>query len=398
MSLKRISWYKKSPSLMSSCRHIQDISEELQAMMHGRRNKERRDSVTPEILNERLMHQKRITELPSDERLVQYLETHGLGVKRRRAQVYQKILSFSPSLDKKTTTGAGGFAVHIASAAGRWPLFDHLLPEIVFAGHSNSGKSTLVNAMVGVLPRKGPASISERAGWTDQICFYKLGKRPPILTLVDFPGYGHAVASSEDKRAWTAMTRDFILQREILSLCCVLVDSTRGLCEQDMNFLRFLSKVGVPRMIILTKSDLLDVEQLAGSITAVAQDLMEIDLGSPSNSSSNSNTGDYSSSQSGLKGPLSMVGFDDIMPVSAATGAGVQTLWKLNGLESENVSVSVAVREHRLANEMRKKYAIEASNIVNGVKQRRKRSSSTSMSMSMARNRRQNILKENPAS
>ena len=46
--------------------------------------------------------------------------------------------------------------------------------------------------MVGVLPKKGPASISERAGWTDQICFYQLGKKPPLLVLADFPGYGHA--------------------------------------------------------------------------------------------------------------------------------------------------------------------------------------------------------------
>ena len=55
-----------------------------------------------------------------------------------------------------------------------------------------TGKSTLVNAMVGVLPKKGPASVSERAGWTDQICFYQLGKKPPLLVLADLPGYGHA--------------------------------------------------------------------------------------------------------------------------------------------------------------------------------------------------------------
>ena len=46
--------------------------------------------------------------------------------------------------------------------------------------------------MVGVLPKKGPASVSERAGWTDQICFYQLGKKPPLLVLADLPGYGHA--------------------------------------------------------------------------------------------------------------------------------------------------------------------------------------------------------------
>ena len=64
--------------------------------------------------------------------------------------------------------------MHVASASTDWPVIHHLLPEIVFAGHSNCGKSTLVNSMVGVAARKGPAAISNRAGWTDQICFYQV--------------------------------------------------------------------------------------------------------------------------------------------------------------------------------------------------------------------------------
>ena len=75
-------------------------------------------------------------------------------------------------------TSLGGFAVHLNSASGtpgsEWPVFKHVLPEIALAGHSNCGKSTLVNALIGVLPRKGPAKVSERAGWTDQICFYQV--------------------------------------------------------------------------------------------------------------------------------------------------------------------------------------------------------------------------------
>jgi 50S ribosome-binding GTPase len=80
-------------------------------------------------------------------------------------------LSLSPPLIPLTL---GGFAVHVASASTNWPVFAHLLPEIAFAGHSNCGKSTLVNSMVGVMAKKGPAATSNRAGWTDQICFYQV--------------------------------------------------------------------------------------------------------------------------------------------------------------------------------------------------------------------------------
>jgi GTP-binding protein EngB required for normal cell division len=74
-----------------------------------------------------------------------------------------------------------------------------------------------VNALVGVLPRFGPAKVSDRAGWTDQLCFYQLGKRPPVLTMVDLPGYGHAVATAQDKIAWNRMMKDYLSTRKVLS-------------------------------------------------------------------------------------------------------------------------------------------------------------------------------------
>lgn len=376
-----------------------ELSDELKRMMHGRKGKERKDSVTNEILSERYIFRERIQakikeNIYVDGKLLEYLDDHGLGSKRKRTQVYKMLpVTSSTATDKKTLTGAGGFITHVSSCTNNWPLFEHLLPEVAFAGHSNSGKSTLINALSGLIPRTGPASVSDRAGWTDQICFYRVGKRPPLLTLVDFPGYGHAVATANDRRAWTEMIRDYIVNRQILSTCCVLVDCTRGLCEQDKNFLWMLMKQKIPYLIILTKADLLSVDELAVSLCLVANDLKllatEYDIANPNRVSTgggNAITG---------VGPTTMAGCaQSVVPVSASTGAGVQALWRAvkglaaaavsrtpyasvaKGLQSTKPSlhhlkvddrgggrepISVAVREHYLADEMRRAYAASST-------------------------------------
>eukprot|EP00606_Chrysophyceae_sp_TOSAG23-5_P001282 GSChrysophyteH2.ASY1.ANO1.472.1 assembled CDS len=145
-----------------------------------------------------------------------------------------------------------------------------LTPHTLASKHS--GKSTLVNALVGVTPRKGPAGISDRAGWTDQVCFYRLGKKPPRLTLADLPGYGHAIATVKDLRAWKAMTHSYLQTRPNLSRCCLLVDCTRGLCRGDKELLKFLEFHGVTWHLVLTKADLLDASELAQSMLAVQAD------------------------------------------------------------------------------------------------------------------------------
>eukprot|EP00605_Chrysophyceae_sp_TOSAG23-4_P000357 GSChrysophyteH1.ASY1.ANO1.404.1 assembled CDS len=304
------------------------VSDELLSYMHGR-GKERRDSVTVEMLQDRKRHARRCEslEVPSD--LVSELRAYGLGSKRKRKN--------------DSVTAVGGHGVLIASAACTkeqdWPLFKHLLPEIAFAGHSNSGKSTLVNAMVGVTAQKGPAGTSDRAGWTDQICFYQLGKRPPVLTVADLPGYGHAVASTKDTRFWNAITRNYLLTRPNLSCCCILVDCTRGLCKGDKSLLRMLHSSGIKWHIVLTKADLQDEAELARSIVVVADDVQKV---------------------LGLGGSEST--FPHITPVSASTGAGIKRMWNNIGAWVEMDAVRVnsspyAVREHRSATKMRRSRA-----------------------------------------
>jgi len=304
----------------------------LTAFMHGRHGKERRDSVTSEILEDRRRHQERLMagleNLDID--LVKYLRKSGLGGKRRRYSVYAS-----------QDTGACGAAMHLSSAAVEHPVFTHILPEVGFAGHSNSGKSTLVNAMAGGGHTSKLAPVSDRAGWTDLISFYMLGKKPPVLTLADMPGYGHAVASTEAKRAWKLMIKNYVQNRVVLCRCCVLVDCTRGLCGEDVRFLKFLQKYNVDWSVVLTKADLLSTELLAACLNAVRDDLVQLQLISDAEEPKHFLT-------------------SKLKAVSAATGAGVQSLWldmiaAARRSSSTPSTSSVAVREHVRAFELRLK-------------------------------------------
>jgi hypothetical protein len=131
------------------------LDDELKEFMHGRGHQERRDSVTNYILLERQRHIDRIRRLPVNEPLAREFGKLGLGDKRRKHQVYASVKShvFQPPKSlwfgggsdelaehRKTRAGAGGFAIHLTSATRDWPVFKHMLPEIAFAGHSNSGK------------------------------------------------------------------------------------------------------------------------------------------------------------------------------------------------------------------------------------------------------------------
>lgn len=234
----------------------------------SRSRRERKDSVTPEILRERLVHLQRISTSAFDTSLsdVKKLAEMGLGQKTRKHQVYKF----------DGTTGAGGKAQHIGSAKDNFPIFKHVLPEIALAGHTNSGKSTLANALAGINPKNGPAGVSDRAGWTDLVCFYQLGKLPPVLNIVDLPGYGHAIANVKAVHDWSLMIRRYFTNRHVISRCCVLVDSCRGLCLGDKTLIRMLHKNGIQVQIVMTKADLLTVDLLAQSIAAVRHDVKEL--------------------------------------------------------------------------------------------------------------------------
>jgi GTP-binding protein len=141
-----------------------------------------------------------------------------------------------------------------ASTANALPC--DTLPEIAFAGRSNVGKSSLVNALTG---RRTLARTSNTPGRTRQINFFDLDTR---LMLVDLPGYGYAEASKTEVRRWTALLRRYLQTRAALRRVCLLIDSRHGIKEVDYPLMHMLDDAGVSYQIVLTKTDTLGASEL----------------------------------------------------------------------------------------------------------------------------------------
>lgn len=139
------------------------------------------------------------------------------------------------------------------------------LPEIAFAGRSNVGKSSLVNALTG---RKTLARTSNTPGRTQQLNFFRLGEPPGLAVLVDLPGYGYAKVSRSRVRDWTRLTRDYLRGRATLRRVMVLVDARHGLKPADSEMLTLLDDSAVSSQIVLTKMDKLDPSERAACLEA----------------------------------------------------------------------------------------------------------------------------------
>jgi len=122
------------------------------------------------------------------------------------------------------------------------------MAEIAFAGRSNVGKSSLINAIMG----RKIANVSHTPGRTQQLNFFEVG---PHFWLVDMPGYGYAKVSKTLKKSWDGLIREYLVGRPNLRLVFLLVDSRHGLKDSDIEMMKMLDKSAVAYRIILTKSD-----------------------------------------------------------------------------------------------------------------------------------------------
>ena len=137
----------------------------------------------------------------------------------------------------------------ITSVAKLSDLPEPALSEIAFAGHSNVGKSSLINALFG---RKSLARVSHTPGRTQCLNFFRLGK---YFYIVDMPGYGYAAVSKSKIKVWTQLIHDYLKGRVSLKRVFLLIDSRHGLKTSDLAVMKALDKAAVSYQIVLTKAD-----------------------------------------------------------------------------------------------------------------------------------------------
>jgi GTP-binding protein len=169
------------------------------------------------------------------------------------------------------------------------------VPEIAFLGRSNVGKSSLLNALVGAKAAK----VSSTPGRTRAINFFEVSgeRRAPKMIFADLPGYGYAKISKSISAEWPGFIEPYLATRETLALCICIVDSNVPVRPNDRQLLDWLRSVGRELLVVATKVDRLSGNERTRNLAALKRELE----------------------------------FEEIVPVSAKTGYGIEELWRRIG-------------------------------------------------------------------
>lgn len=170
-------------------------------------------------------------------------------------------------LARKLFTGQVDFVIGCASLS-QLPEGDRA--EVAFAGRSNVGKSSLINALTN---RKGLARASTEPGRTREMNFFELGNGK--MYLVDLPGFGYAKVSRTQAKAWMELTRKYLAGRANLKCVFYLVDSRRGLMPIDIEIMSMLDRAAVAYRIVLTKVDKLKEAEVQDISAKVVETLVK---------------------------------------------------------------------------------------------------------------------------
>ena len=175
----------------------------------------------------------------------------------------------------------------LKSAPGLKFLPEAEAPEVAFAGRSNVGKSSLLNALTN---RKGLARTSNTPGRTQELNFFDVGE-PLQLRLVDMPGYGFAEAPKDMVKRWRFLVNDYLRGRAVLKRALVLVDSRHGLKEVDREVMQMLDDAAVSYHIVLTKGDKVNASALGAVYEATMVEAAKHPAAHPSIFTTSSETG-----------------------------------------------------------------------------------------------------------
>ena len=154
----------------------------------------------------------------------------------------------------------------LKSATQLQHLPDPTVPEIAFAGRSNVGKSSLINA---VTNRSKLARASNTPGRTQELNYFDVGRDPLVFRLVDMPGYGFAEAPKDMVKRWRFLINDYLRGRQVLKRALVLVDARHGLKDVDRDVMKMLDDAAVSYHLVLTKTDKVKPTELAKTVDAI---------------------------------------------------------------------------------------------------------------------------------